>query len=338
MPDKGNIITDFEYRRLLKELNRIYGQAAEELRKKLEDFNRKWAMKDAQKRALRDAGQISEAEYREWVSHQVFTSELWQEKADEAARMLSRANAEAAALVHQGRLTAFAANANYTLYRLEHGAAVNTGFTLYSRESVSRLVKNSPQLLPEWKIDQPKDYIWNYNRVKNSITQGIIQGKPIPEITKDMVSQLQTGNEAKMRNFARTGMTGAQNAGRMDMLHRQQSLGIRVRKKWVATKDSRTRDAHADLDGQIRDVDEPFEAENRDGSTAYIDYPGDPAAPAEQVYNCRCTMTYVYPDLDDPAFQALDHDPEAPQLSYEDWLERNENREAVQHTSNPYRR
>ena len=97
-----------------------------------------------------------------------------------------------------------------------------------------------------------------------------------------------------MRTFARTAMTGAQNAGRMEMMHRAKGMGIKMQKQWLATFDRRTRDAHQHLDGQTKEVDEPFESKLGD-----IMFPGDPDANPGNVYNCRCTLTYVYPDFED---------------------------------------
>lgn len=53
--------------------------------------------------------------------------------------------------------------------------------------------------------------------------------------------------------------------------------------------DSRTRDAHADLDGQAQEVNKPF-----DSMLGDIMYPGDPAAHPGNVYNCRCGLGWVY--------------------------------------------
>jgi hypothetical protein len=46
----------------------------------------------------------------------------------------------------------------------------------------------------------------------------------------------------------------------------------------------------------------------------HIAYPGDPTAPPELVYNCRCTMIYVYPE------HQAEHEGEKTE-SYEEWLE-----------------
>lgn len=58
-------------------------------------------------------------------------------------------------------------------------------------------------------------------------------------------------------------------------------------KKWVAHKDDRTRPDHVKLNGQQRPIDVPFSTP--EGVTLMM--PGDPTAPADQRYGCRCVMT-----------------------------------------------
>lgn len=53
---------------------------------------------------------------------------------------------------------------------------------------------------------------------------------------------------------------------------------------WLATRDPRTRDTHAAMNGQIRDWGDPFESP----SGALLLYPGDPSAPVEETACCRC--------------------------------------------------
>ena len=65
-------------------------------------------------------------------------------------------------------------------------------------------------------------------------------------------------------------------------------MGIKVRKRWVATKDGRTRHAHQKLDGQTVDWDKPFKSE-----LGKIRFPGDPRAKPALTYNCRCTLRTV---------------------------------------------
>ena len=74
-------------------------------------------------------------------------------------------------------------------------------------------------------------------------------------------------------------------------MHDASEMGIKVKKKWIATLDSKTRDTHAELDGQEVDEDQPFVVNGME-----IMYPGDPNADPSLVYNCRCSLGWVYPD------------------------------------------
>jgi SPP1 gp7 family putative phage head morphogenesis protein len=57
-----------------------------------------------------------------------------------------------------------------------------------------------------------------------------------------------------------------------------------VRKKeWISTMDDKTRPSHAEANGQIVDIDEPFDI----GGTKLM-HPLDPSGPADEVINCRC--------------------------------------------------
>jgi uncharacterized protein with gpF-like domain len=56
------------------------------------------------------------------------------------------------------------------------------------------------------------------------------------------------------------------------------------RKEWMATLDDRTRDDHADADGQVVGIDEPFDV----GGESLM-YPGDPSGSADEVIQCRCS-------------------------------------------------
>lgn len=59
---------------------------------------------------------------------------------------------------------------------------------------------------------------------------------------------------------------------------------FRARSTWNATEDGRTRESHVVMDGQERPFGEPFTS----GLGNDLRYPGDPAAPLEDVIECRC--------------------------------------------------
>ena len=92
-------------------------------------------------------------------------------------------------------------------------------------------------------------------------------------------------NKSSAIRTARTAVTGAQNAGRMDSYVAAEKMGIKIKKSWLATIDGRTRHSHAMLDGQTVDIDKPFKVDGEE-----IMFPGDTSAPGYLVYNCRCSL------------------------------------------------
>jgi uncharacterized protein with gpF-like domain len=66
--------------------------------------------------------------------------------------------------------------------------------------------------------------------------------------------------------------------------------GANVQKEWLASRDKRTREDHEKADGQVVDLDAPFIM-----GGYQLMWPGDPSmgAPAKDLINCRCTLTYV---------------------------------------------
>ena len=290
--DYGERVTEKQINSVNKKLRATYKTAQKELEAKLAEFNRKFAEKDRRKQAQLAAGEITQQAYKDWLAGQVFMRGQWQTKLNEVCSVLHASNVQAAKIVQQGKLDVFSENYNYTAYVAERKTGVS--FDIYNTSAVAKLVEEDPQTLPEWEIDEKKDYVWNKQKVNNSIMQGIIQGEGIDKITKRLCEDLATKNESKMRLFARTAMTGAQNAGRQQHMEEAAKMGITQKKRWVATLDKRTRDAHRYLDGQEVPYDQPFKSILGD-----IDFPGDPMADPANTFNCRCRIVTIYPKYED---------------------------------------
>lgn len=334
MPGHIDNYVSKQERELAKDIDRIYRQAAREVRQKLKDFTEHHKAKNALLKKRVKEGTLSEEAYKNWLKGQVFQSDQWKRKLDDIVKVYRNADEKAREIVGGTSKNIFCEAANYTAFSIEKDLMGAISFNLYDKKTVERLIKDNPKMLPEWKIDEPKDYVWNEKRVQNAVAQGIIQGESIDEIGERLTGELATSNGKKMVLFARTAMTGAQNAGRVERLHDAQDMGIEVKKKWLATLDNRTRDAHAYLDGEEAEVDEPFHS-----ILGNIMYPGDPTADPANVYNCRCTLTYVY-----PKYQHLQHnherrdqlnDKNIENMTYYEWLglEKRKGRKETEETS-----
>lgn len=324
--DYGDRYTEKKISAVNRELRKTFRTAQKELKKKLADFEKRHAKENQRKKDQLAAGKITKQDYQDWLTGQVFIRNQWQANLRQVCKTMHDANQQTMNIINNSRFDVFAENYNFNAWQAEK--AINVSFNLYNAESVARLMTDDPQLLPEWKINEEKDYIWNYNRVNNIVRQGIIQGEGIPEITDRLCSGLATSNESKMRMFARTALGAAQSAGRQKQMEDAAAMGIEVNKRWMAAHDSKTRDAHRDLDGQEVPYDKPFKSE-----LGEIEYPKDPKAHPANVFNCRCTMVTIYPKYEDRSVQygegvTIDGQ------SYEEWKKGKKARGEVQSASN----
>ena len=159
-------------------------------------------------------------------------------------------------------------------------------FNMLDEHTLRYLIAGNPKLLPHKSLKRKKDIAWNKKQMNSAVLQGIIQGESMDKIAKRLYPIIGNNEKAAIRN-ARTMVTSAENKGRQDSYQALEDDGVIMTKVWMATNDGRTREWHAEMDGQEVGINEPFV----DGEGNELMYPGDPDAPPETVYNCRCTTT-----------------------------------------------
>lgn len=295
MPNRGSKSADKAQSDIERRLREIYQDAQNELIEKLNKHTRAFGAKDRAMRKRLEEGSITQAQYNSFIKGQMFMGEQWKKRINSLSSTVLHANEQANAIIEGKRRAVFGDNYLYQAKQLvrdlERDIDTNMGvsFEVYDSATVTRLLKEQPELLPRRKSNRRAADGWNRKLISNAITQGIIQGDSVPEIAQRIAHKTAMSNMKAAVRYARTAMTGAQNAGRMEMLHEAQEMGIKVKKVWLATLDERTRDAHAALDGQEQDVDKPFES-----PLGKIMYPGDLSANPANTWNCRCTLIYKY--------------------------------------------
>lgn len=284
MEDYGARWTDEKIAELEERITSLYAEAYDEVREKYLAFCRRFERDDKKYSQQLKEGKITAATYRDWLRGQVFQRRRWQAQLEDLAKTMTRTNQIAMDIINGEVPGVMAMNANWAEFEIENAGNIDMGFGLYDEDAVKRLLRNEPNLLPPSRVDIPKDERWNMKAITRQINVGIVMGEGLEGIAKRL-QQVANMNANQAKTHARTAMTGAQNAGRIEGYHRAQELGIRLEKRWIATLDKRTRHAHAALDGQHVPVDKPFES-----LLGKIMYPGDPNARPANVYNCRCTL------------------------------------------------
>lgn len=333
--DIGNKETEQKLKELEKKIRDEYTKATKELEAKTKDYLERFEKKDSIRKDYLAKqydeylnGKISfndykamQEEYKQWRIGQVAVGKRWEEMRNTMAEDLTETYSKARGMIEGYMPEVYALNHNYATFQVEKSSLVNTSYSLYDAHTVERLIKENPRLLPNYKFGsvtyermRQKNLRWNQQRITSAITQGILQGESIPKIAKRMRDAGYMEYKASIRD-ARTSITSAQNAGRIEAMHRAEDLGIKMMKQWLATIDDRTRHEHRELDGQRVPIDEPFEVEGYE-----IMYPADPSGDPEMVYNCRCTMIQVF-DGYDKKITDFDIDDRLGGMSYEDWKE-----------------
>ena len=117
--------------------------------------------------------------------------------------------------------------------------------------------------------------------ISSEITRGIAEGMTTDEIARNLRNATKAPL-SRAKTIVRTESHRIQQASCYNAQQHAKSKGADVVKMWDATMDGDTRPMHRRLDGQIREIDEPFEIGGKKAM-----YPGDFGDPAEDC-NCRC--------------------------------------------------
>ena len=131
-------------------------------------------------------------------------------------------------------------------------------------------------------------------RYDGAVRRAIREGRPLTVAETKKITERYADRLLKLRGetIARTESTAAFNAARDQAWQQSVDEGKvspdQIINTWSATLDSRTRDAHAAMNGQRRKQGQPFNSP----TGAMMLYPGDTSygAGAEDVINCRCFL------------------------------------------------
>ena len=118
-----------------------------------------------------------------------------------------------------------------------------------------------------------------FDTIKSQLTEGIDKGESISELSSRVRSSFNEIGSGRGKTIAMTETSAAYGTARHAAM---KSAGV-PSKQWLTSHNDNVRPAHAEAEGQIRAVDEPF---NVDGEE--LDFPGDPEGSPGNVINCHC--------------------------------------------------
>ena len=291
--------SDYMSRKMDKELQAIeelitalYVNAINEITAQFTNYAKRIDPQLKEWQELLEQGYITETEYQERVRNKIFRKALYKATITALTNTLVNTDAAAMAIV-RGDLPYVIAQSYNFVQSLGWKAADEMGFSvgtfqIYNAQAVQKLIKDNPQLLPH--VDLPLDKKWNQDRINNTITQAIIQGKDIDTVAKDLQTVAKMDESTAIRT-ARTAMTYAENLGRDESFIALKEKGLPVKKVWSAVLDGRTRDTHRQLNGTYANEKGLF---GEGILNVLLRCPADPRGEAQEIYNCRCREGVVF--------------------------------------------
>lgn len=281
MADPAHEAADRAVDEVMGQVRETYLQAQEDAQEALSRFLARFEKEDAEKRKLVESGELSEGDYRSWRASKVMTGKRYASVLEQVAWGYEHAN-EVAMAALEGRLPeVYAENANWAAYSVCEATGAAIPFDMVSADAVQRMLAGGEELFPVPSVNSAKDVLWNRKLMASQLAQGLLLGESMQKIAA-RVQSVTDSNWATALRTARTTVTAAENAGRVDSYRRANDMGIPVKKQWVATLDGRTRHSHRQLDGEAVADGEEFSNGCR--------FPGDPEAAYAETMNCRCTL------------------------------------------------
>ena len=289
--DIANEQTDEALADLEKRISRIYADARDDMSAKVDEYFSYYRKREEHQRELLKKGEITEEQFKQWRLNQMGRGERFEAMRDKLADRMTRANEVAAAYINDSTPGIYSINRNYAAYTIE-SVAGDVGFDMWDEQTVKRLIREQPDLMPyyppERAVKRGIDLKWGKKQITAQVTSGILQGESIKSLADRLNNNIPDMNRTSAIRAARTAVTGAQNAGRIESYAAAQKMGIDIMQEWVATLDGRTRHSHAAMDGEKIEPGKKFSNGCR--------YPGDPSGPSWEVYNCFVGETQIASD------------------------------------------
>lgn len=178
----------------------------------------------------------------------------------------------------------------YTLYDIEQQAGVNMNFSVYNSRTLAEIIKKDSSVFTKLALDGVKDKGIIYRRLQGQLTQGLLLGESIRDLSKRIQGVVDRSTNDCIR-IARTETTRAENQGRIIGINEGAAMGLDVKKQWISAVDARIRDTHRSCHLEIVGKDDTF--------SNGLEFPGDPRGGASEVCNCRCSVVGVLGEYSD---------------------------------------
>lgn len=149
------------------------------------------------------------------------------------------------------------------------------------QEAMVRAVQLNSKIKQGYYARLGEDVALLKKKITAQVSRGISTGMTFAQVAQQLEAYTNIGFNNAVR-IARTEGHRIQVQSAMDACYKAKEKGADVVKQWDGTLDGRTRPSHRKVDGEIRELDEPF--------SNGLMFPADPNGGAKEVINCRCAL------------------------------------------------
>jgi len=240
---------------------------------------------------------------------------------------MARVKGESVQATGRGLTKVMKQSVSMTRFGIEDALQSRLSFGVFDEEAAKAAIEND-YALGKWREAAQLNGDQAAKRMRDRVTQGIIQGQDYDTLARGAAEEMGVALN-KADRVVRTESHRARETGKLRTMKEAEDLGVKQKKRWIATLDGATRDSHQELDGKTIPVDKDFEGEFGSGPA-----PGQMGSAQEDI-NCRCTMITVIEDFEPE--NRRDKEGMKEYKDYDEWANNQKREPNVPETQEPIR-
>ena len=229
-------------------------------------------------------------------------------------QMLSQDYREVAKAIKQSQQNVYIEKYMMSLFLYEVASQTPMNFDIPTTQTIQTAIEQPIEFIKLVSTLQ-KHRDDTLKRIRMHITQGIMSGEGYSKIAKALRDDLGMAKAQSIR-VARTETGRTLSQAGLDSAMVAKDNGLDMKKRWYATKDTRTRDTHRHLDGTSVDIEDNFHSSGCVGPAPKL-FVG--VASAKENINCRCKLLYYINEDELPTTMRTKEDGVIPFTNYREW-------------------
>lgn len=269
---------------VIKQLKQVYEQSLKDINTKAQELQNQIAGLQMALDAVEDADE--KARLKSMIQSKVYQKQYQDALKKQVGSILDNLHVEEFKTISEYLQKCYEDGFIGTLFDLQ-GQGIPMAMPL-DQEAMVRAVQLDSPISEGLYTHLEEDVKQLKKHITSQVSRGISTGMSFHQIAQQVSGKMMGtyqnpgGSLAYAMRIARTEGHRIQVQGAMDACYKAKDVGADVVKQWDSTLDGRTRPSHQKVDGEIRELDEPF--------SNGLMFPGDPDGGAAEVVNCRCAL------------------------------------------------